>query len=263
MPLLERSPEIKVHYETSGKDGPWITLVNGYARPSTDFKAISRFLSERGHQVLTFDSRGAGKTDCPPGFTLAEIAEDITALWDHLKIERSHLLGISFGGTIAITHAANSSRVSSLIVVSTAVCDKLLNIEKDPPPRDPRRLIMNFTRYFSKEFATKNSLLVQGFIRQVARTFQDPELALGARAQRDAMGEFDLKPLLPQISCPCLVLHGEADQVVSVDSGRKIASGIKSAKLESFAGIGHLLLVEMPTALYERVHRFLQESSPK
>jgi len=265
MPFLEISEELRIFHEVTGESGPWITLINGHTRPLSDFKSMSRYLSERGWRVLSFDARGVGKTDCPAGFSLEDIGSDVLALWDHLKIEKSAVLGISFGGTIAMTLAGSLApqRVSSLLLVSTAASEGFLTIEKEDPPRDPKRLIMNVTRYFSKEFAVKNQMIVQGFIRQVARTYQDPEMALGARAQREAMQEFDLLPLLPQITAPSLVLHGEEDKIVPVQSAKIIAARIPGARLEAFPGIGHLLLVEMPIKFYEKIHAFLQETSPK
>jgi len=263
MPQLELSEDIKIYYETAGTEGPWITLINGHTRPLSDFKSMTRYLVERGNRILSFDNRGVGKTDCPAGFSLEDIAKDVVALWDHLQIQKSIVLGISFGGTIALTLASETApeRIDRLIIVSTAVNDESLSIEKDAPPRDPRRLIMNMSRYFSLEFAQKNAMIVQGFIRQVARTYQDPELALGARTQRDAMEHFDFLPVLENIKAPTLVLHGEKDQIVPVESAKQIAAGIPKAKLETFP-VGHLLLVEMPVAFYERVQSYSRETSP-
>lgn len=265
MPQLEISEDTRIYYETAGTEGPWITLINGHTRPLSDFKSMTRYLVERGNRVLSFDNRGVGKTDCPAGFSLEDIAKDVVALWDHLQIPKCTVLGISFGGTVALTLASETApdRVERLLLVSTAISDEHLSVEKEAPPRDPRRLIMNMTRYFSLEFAQKNPMIVQGFIRQVARTYQDPELALGARTQRDAMEHFDFAPALEKIRARTLVLHGEKDQIVPVESAKKIAAGIPKAKLETFP-VGHLLLVEMPVAFYERIQTFTreQETSP-
>lgn len=259
MPFLERSEEVRIYFETAGESGHWVTLVNGYTRPLSDFKAMARYLAERGFRVLTFDTRGVGKTDYPPGFSLDDLADDIQALWKHLNVDASHLLGISFGGTIAATLAGRKpTELKKLALVSTALREEDLASSVITPSRDPRRFMADMTRYFSPEFLAKNQMLVQGFIRQVGRTFQEPESALGARAQREAFSEFDISPLLPEIAAPTLVVHGDADKVVAIASAKKIAAGIPGAKFQAFEGKGHLLLVESAVALYETISTFFQ-----
>lgn len=254
MPLLELDEELRLYFETFGEtnNGPWVTLVNGYTRTLTDFKAMARYLSERGKRVLTFDNRGVGKTDYPPIFTLDDLANDVLALWKHLHITESHLLGISFGGAIAATLAAKQPPVlKKLMLVSTPIDAGFTRIESSSPPRDPKKFTLQYTRYFSASFLKENSLLVQGFLRQVAKTFLEPESALGARAQREAMQELDLLPLLSQIQVPTLVLQGDSDGIVPVASAQKIASEIPQSQCEILEGIGHLLLVECPLRFYQ------------
>lgn len=259
MPFLQRDEEVRLFYETWGEGDRWITLVNGYTRPLTDYKAMGRYLSERGWRVLAFDNRGTGKTDYPPVFTITDIGEDILALWTHLGCTASHLLGISYGGAIAATLAAtHPAPLKSLALVSTPFSEGFLAAEKAGPVRDPRKFALLMTRYFSPEFVAKNQMLVQGFIRQVAKTFQEPESALGARAQRESMEELDLSLALSEIRVPTLVIHGEMDRIVGVDSGRKIAGTVPNAQLEILPGIGHLMLAESPTKLYETAENFFR-----
>lgn len=259
MPLLERDEDVRIYFETHGEAGPWVTLVNGYTRPLTDFRAMVRYLTERGRRVLMFDSRGVGKTDYEAGFSMDDIAEDVLALWKHLEISKSHLLGISYGGAIAAMLAAKRPpELDKLMLVSTPRDAQFIRGELDGPPRDPRRFTFQFTRYFSPAFLKSNQILVQGFLRQLARTFQEPESALGARAQRESMQEMDLVPLLSAIKAPTLIIQGDQDGVVPVESGKQLANGISGATLDVVEGAGHLLLVEAPLRLYETIDRFFK-----
>ena len=261
MPFLEQG-DVKIHYQawTEGS-GAWITLINGYTRTLTDFKSMGRFLSERGYRVITFDNRGAGKAECPPVFTLEDIAGDIVSLWDHLGADKSHVLGISFGGAIATTLAAlQPDRVRSLVIVSSAVSTKhLMRAETVGPSRDPRRLTADLARDFSPQILARNQILVSGFMRQMGKIFQEPDTALGARAQRAAMEDMDLRPRLPNIKAPTLVLHGEMDAIVGMESAEEFESLIPGAQLERFPEVGHLLLAEVPLKLYESAEKFFRE----
>lgn len=232
-------------------------MVNGYTRTLVDFRALAKYLSERGFRVLTFDNRGAGKAECPPVFTLDEIGDDILSLWTHLKIEKSSLLGISYGGAIATLLAARvPERINKLMLVSVPVSEEYIAREMRGPAKDPRRFHLNMLHYFSKPFLTKNKLLVEGFIRQNMRTFQEPDTALGARAQRESMAELNLSEFLPKIKVPTLVMHGSEDYVVSKDSAKKISELIPNSQLEITPDIGHLYLAEAPLVLYRKASEF-------
>lgn len=262
MPFLELD-EVKIHYATWDKnEGPWVTLVNGYTRTLTDFRAMAKSLCEQGFRVVTFDNRGAGKAECPPVFSLEEIGDDILALWEKFQVERGSLLGISYGGAIAATLAARiPERIEKLILVSTPVSVDYLSCEIQGPAKNPRRFISDITQYFSEDFLKKNKILVDGFFRQTLKTFQEPDTALGARAQRESMAELNLAELLPKISCPTLILHGEKDRIVNLESAKFLAAHLKSSKLEILPGIGHLLLAECPREFYQRVGQFLREGA--
>src|SRR5207237_523278 len=53
-------------------------------------------------RVLSFDNRGAGRSDAPPGpYTLAEMASDAIAVLDAEGIQRAHVCGFSLGGMVA------------------------------------------------------------------------------------------------------------------------------------------------------------------
>lgn len=258
MPFLE-SEDAKIHYAVWAEGtGPWITLVNGYTRTLVDFRAMGKYLSERGFRVLTFDNRGAGKTESPPIFSIEDIGEDLLRLWKHLGAERSHLLGISYGGTIALTLAARKpEQISKLVLVSVPLAETYVAKELRGPSRDMRKFQINMLQYFSKGFLAKNKILVEGFMRQNLKMFQDPESGMGARAQRESLQGLNLIESARKVKNETLILHGDEDYVVSPESAKELATLIRGSKLEMFPGIGHLLLAECPLDFYKKVEEFI------
>ncbi len=240
------SDNAELYYEIWGDgQGPWITLLNGLSRTSSDFKAMARFLNERNWRVLLLDNRGAGKTESPLGFTIDDSARDVVRLWDHLKIRSSALLGISYGGLLAMHVAVDAaSRISRLILVSTSARSADIHRTQD------------ISLYFSESFRDQHQIMIKAFVKEMEQAFVDPTRAGKAAAQRKAMEGVDITPQLGKIKVPTLVLHGSEDGIIPLSVGEKIAAAIPTAQMEAFEGVGHLLLAETPKRLYDRVWEF-------
>ena len=92
---------IKICYEIHGEGEP-IILVHGWGGSKEDWfiqvKALSKYF-----KVIIFDNRGAGKSSRPNyPYTMDMYADDINDLLKFLNIEKTHLLGESLGGMIAL-----------------------------------------------------------------------------------------------------------------------------------------------------------------
>src|SRR5947208_13610428 len=97
---------LRFHYQQAGQ-GPDVALVHGLTGDLSIWflcKAMQT-LGER-YRVTAYDLRGHGYTDAPPeGYTSADHAADLFGVMDALGIERTTVVGHSFGGVIAM-HAA-------------------------------------------------------------------------------------------------------------------------------------------------------------
>lgn len=122
---------LSLHYVRAGS-GPDVVLVHGLASDLAFwYLGVMRLLS-RSFRVTAFDLRGHGYSGTPAsGYTSADLAGDLAALMDHLGIVHAHLVGHSFGGSVALHLAVERPQR----VVSLTLADARVN---DLQPRLPR-----------------------------------------------------------------------------------------------------------------------------
>jgi pimeloyl-ACP methyl ester carboxylesterase len=237
-----------------------LMLHGGPGADHTHYRPKWDVLSEHA-QLIYFDHRGNGRSEHGPReqWNLAQWADDAAALCGALGIERPIVLGVSFGGMVAQAFAArHPQRTARLILVSTAarggafteqrvaLFEQLGGPEAGALAR--RRLIDGDT---SPEVL---DAWLRVCVPQYTRSADDPDALLrqvrNAECTRwfsraDGEGShFDLRPALPQVSCPTLVIGGALDPMLPVENQREIAALLPRhlVRYEEFAHAGHGVL---------------------
>lgn len=256
MPFLKR-PGATIYYDViaavdGASEASFVTLINGHTRTTSDFKMMAKFFGEHGFTVILMDNRGAGRTVVENDFNLDDIALDVVSVWDHLKIDRSHLLGISMGGMIAQWVAIHYlERVQRLVLVST--CPNRTFIRDDGSyawSDNEKQIVEKLTGYFSAGFLAGNRLLVEAMAKQMAKSARDGAFLQNSSRQMQALEGFNALPLLSRIIAKTLILHGSEDGIVRPEAASLLAQEITGSTLKIFLGAGHLLLAERPKELY-------------
>jgi pimeloyl-ACP methyl ester carboxylesterase len=109
---------INLYYETIG-DGRPLILLHGGLGSGEMFGPVRPALAE-SHQVIAVDLQGHGRTaDIDRPIDVSLMADDITALIDHLGLDKPDLVGYSLGGGVALYAAAKvPEKVGRLVVAS-------------------------------------------------------------------------------------------------------------------------------------------------
>ncbi|HUN97741.1 MAG TPA: alpha/beta hydrolase [Bradyrhizobium sp.] len=95
--------DVEIAYLDEGEGDP-IVLVHGFASSKTVNWVYPTWVSElrkHGYRVIALDNRGHGDSEKlydSENYHIGVMAGDITALMDHLKIERADIMGYSLGG---------------------------------------------------------------------------------------------------------------------------------------------------------------------
>jgi pimeloyl-ACP methyl ester carboxylesterase len=248
-----------VAYEEWG-EGPPLVLVPGLAGGYELLGPLARLLAQH-FRVISYHLRG--EDDCfalRRRFGLADLVEDLAEFLDWHCLERPALLGVSFGGVVALEFAAHfPRRLDRLVVqgVGARFEQNLLQqvasvvLSRYPLPADNPF----FNQFFNLFFGRRQSPgpLFQFVIRQCWQTDQS------VMAHRFRLVEqMDLEGRLSRIQAPTLILAGDRDLLVSERSLRALQDGIERSRCVRLAGCGHLAFLTQPRRVADEVCRFLE-----
>jgi pimeloyl-ACP methyl ester carboxylesterase len=124
--------DTRIYYELHGDTGPVVVLIYGVACQMNHWVYQVSNLSQ-DHRVLLFDYRGHHKSEASNNLTMETVAQDLGALLDHLKIEKAHIVGHSFGVPVGVKFAnLFSHKTSSIVCINGFVYNPLDELFKFP-----------------------------------------------------------------------------------------------------------------------------------
>ncbi|HVL82384.1 MAG TPA: alpha/beta hydrolase [Actinomycetota bacterium] len=269
---------LEICYEEIGSPAdPPMLLIMGLGAQSISWPdGFCTLLADRGLRVIRYDNRDVGRSTVlshlgspdlravsertqPPPYTLHDMAADAVGLLDALGIYEAHVVGASLGGVVAQFVALDHpGRVRSLGLVMThpgrdladppapeaaavlttprartldARIEQLLHAHRVVGSRgelaDPERVRELAVRTWERGWHP------EGFARQLAAIVATP----GRLAE------------LSGLAMPVVVVHGEADGLVPVSNGHRLAEAIPHARLVTFPEMGH----DLPAPLWEPI----------
>ena len=260
--LAAESSGVRIAWERRGS-GPPLLLIHGLGYARWGWEPVVDELAE-AHEVVLFDNRGIGDSDAPVGpYTARMLAEDAVSVLDAAGLRRAHVLGTSLGGMVALQVALDwPERVDRLVLACTTPGGEL----SAPMPEQTVRLIRE-SPALPREVAMRRGVenaLAPGADPALIERIMEHRLAtaqpLAAWLAQAAAGmSFDVWSRVGQIAAPTLVLTGDLDVVVDPRNSELLAEMIPGARLETFAGTGHLFFWQEPERFVEVVKEFLSE----
>nr|WP_283134683.1 alpha/beta hydrolase [Rhizohabitans arisaemae] len=258
---------------------PPILLVMGTSTPGAGWPdELVEALAAGGRQVIRFDHRDTGRSDCvdftATPYTMADMAADAIAVLDGYGIVAAHIAGASLGGAIGQWLAVHRpERVLSLTAIMTgpmghsagpAFARALAGLEPDPhdlPPPTPRFLRhlagsatvapAGRAGHIARNVETWRVLngdvlpFDEPAARRLAETAYDLASDHAAAANHDPAGRTmtdDRLVPLSSIAAPTLVVHGTEDPLRPLPHGEALAAQIPHARLTAVPGMGHSFL---------------------
>lgn len=264
MPVLS-ARGVDLYCEWDGPtEAPALILTRGLGTQLIDWpEAFWRGFVAAGFRVVRYDNRDTGLSqkmgscevygEASPAasYGLFDMAADVISLLDALEIDKAHLLGISMGGMISQAVAADHPhRVRSLtsVMSSSGEVNAIAGPEDavaalfEPWPKGDQKeaaiakMARDAALYGSPAFPISEEVRLAAARAAVERCYCPG----GMTRQRAAMQSSGSRShLLSQIRCPTLVIHGDGDPLIPLESGERAARLIPGASLKVYRGMGH------------------------
>ena len=256
---------VQLYYEIHG-DGPLLLLVSGLGGDSQSWLPVLDELSKH-FRVLTFDNRGAGRSDPPDTFyTIADLAADARHLLAHLGIGRAHLLGHSMGGYIAQELAITYPEcVDKLILAGTAPFSSdrnntffrtFLGWWEKGMDLETRMRVWAFWLFTPERF--HNADFIEEYISAAVK-YPHQQSIPGFKGQIEAIASFNARDRLEKIRAETLIIEGKED-ILILPREAETLKRIPGSSLLYVEEAAHLIYVEQPEAFSRAVLKFLEKT---
>lgn len=265
---------LRICWRSYGQDDhPCIVLIAGLGLQLVSWPMdMIEGLVGAGLRVLTLDNRDIGRsshlTQPPPArwrllcsqiprehYLLSDMAGDVALLLEHLQITSAHLLGMSMGGMIAQTMAAqHPSKVRSLTSIFSTTGNKrvgqaagstLLRMLFGKPAYTLEAAQNKYVKFMRHIGDPKIPGIEDAWRDYIALAWQrtTPEQAIpGYERQVTAIvASGDRSSQLYRIDTPTLVIHGDKDRIVHPSGGAATARSIGGAQFHTLQGMRHQL----------------------
>jgi len=255
--------DVELAYRDEGSGKP-ILFLHAFPLNQTMWdEQVAKFAST--HRVITFDWRGFGKSGMSSTqSSMPVFADDLAELLNLLEIEKATICGLSMGGYAAFAfYREYAERVNALIL-----CDTRAAADNDEAKRGRYEMAeLARTKGASAigeqmipkllgETTLKIGPTVADRIRSMIEAAQPEGIAqaLIGMAQRE-----NSTNLLPQISCPTLIVVGDEDKLTPPTEAETLAQSIRASRLEVIKGAGHLSNLEQPASFNQAINKYLNQ----
>jgi 3-oxoadipate enol-lactonase len=198
-------------------------------------------------RVVGWDLPGHGRSPRHnEAFTVAELAQTLLDAWPEGHVRYA---GVSVGGSTGLELALLNSSVAHVAVLCSgaAIGTRQAWRERAELVRQKGTDVMvdgSRQRWFAPESLERRPDTCDALLKSL----QDTDSESYARVC-EALGEYDVRARLGEITVPVLAIAGEADEVCPPAFAREVADGVRSGQAVVVAGAAHLAPAEQPQAV--------------
>ena len=233
-----------------------IVFLHGSGLSHIVWSLTEQFFSNKNFNVLSIDLPGHGNSEGPCLDSIEKIADWLEKVFEELKLKNIILVGHSQGCLEALEYSFKyKDRLKKIVFVGSSyrmpVNKDLIDLALDGDS-DAVKLMMKWGYEGSKKFIGGNP---------IERIIQSPRdiseiLAIDLIACNNYKNGRDAAKA---ISCPTMMIFGELDKMVNLETGKKFSELVKNSKTHIINGSGHMIMIEKAFEMREKVLEFLKK----
>jgi pimeloyl-ACP methyl ester carboxylesterase len=251
---------LRIAYQREGSGRP-IFFLHGFFGDHRVWRRQLELADE--YTFVAWDAPGCGESSTPPEtFRLPDYADLLAEIIRRLDLDQPHLVGNSFGGTLALQVASRHPEVvRSVVGIDTyagwsgsftpAVVAQRLNASLPDLELPPERVAAKWIAGFVTAEAPDS---VKDELRRIIADFK-PE---GMRLMIRSLAEADLRSELKKIQLPILLVWGAQDVRSPLTVAHDLEARLKGSRLVVLEGAGHLAQVEAAERLNGELRLFFR-----
>jgi len=251
-------------------DGPPLLLLNGGMMSIAAWEPIVRRLAVR-HRVIRCDFRGQLLSPGEPRASMEDHADDVAALLDALGETRVDVVAASYGAYVGLLLAARHPElVGSVLAATVTDVAKAGDAGLGEPGARLAAAVVAAARggdrtevydaivhlAYTPEWQAAHAEEIAARRAQVG--LLPDAWFTGLEGLLTALEKVDLRPVLPKIACPVLVVGAGRDAAMPRERTEAVAAAIPGASLVVVPGSGHALIVEREDEFVLLAERFLE-----
>lgn len=254
--------------------GQPVILIHGWPLSHQAWEGQITPMVEAGYRVIAYDRRGFGKSSAPwDGYDYATLASDLRELILQLDLKDCIICGFSMGGGEVVRYFTDygSDRIAKAILINSII--PLVLKKEDNPDGVPENVIDEILTALK----TKRITFLQDFHRNFYNYSENNETVSPQQLHFDwsiathasfratikaaeAWAYTDFRNELKNVSVPTLILHGNADNIVPIDTaGRQAAKGIPDNIFIEIAGAPHGMNISHRDDVNKHVLEFIKK----
>jgi pimeloyl-ACP methyl ester carboxylesterase len=255
---------LRIGYERQGTGPPLVLLHGAFGFDRRSWRRQLDALSDE-YSVVAWDAPGCGRSSDPPlTFRLPDYADCLAGLIEALGLSRPHVLGLSFGGALAIQLFGRHPAVPRTLILAGAYAGWAGSLPPDEVDRRVSRLAADMQRPPEEWIPS----YLPGLLTEAAppemidevKSLMSRVRPAANRAMLQGMAEADLRDVLSHIDVPTLLLYGDQDVRSPVEVGQSLHEGIPGSSLVILPGVGHFSSVEGAEQFNREVRSFLEKN---
>ena len=249
-----------IHVSDSGQgidmNKDTIVFLHGSGLSHIVWSLAEQFFSSKNYNVLSIDLPGHGNSDGPCLDSIEKIADWMEKVFDKLKLENLILVGHSQGCLEILEYSSRyKERLKKLVFVGGSnkmpVHPDLIELAQSGHS-DAVKLMMKWGYEGSKKFIGGNP---------VEKIIQSPRdiseiLAVDLNACNNYSNGSEAAKV---IDLPSMLIFGELDKMVNLESGKKFSNLIKNSTTHVIKGCGHMIMIEKAFEMREKILEFLNK----